>query len=126
VRAPKAFRATGAALRVRAVLETREPGAEARVRPILEREALVAGRLSTGVLGQLSDGVAALLGSDGLLSIPAGSRAWPFALRLGRDHPASVHLSGARGVEVVTTTLEATLGLPSGGSLTASVVVRVV
>jgi hypothetical protein len=74
--------------------------------------------LTAGVLDRLSQGLAALLGSEELVAIPAGVRRYPFSLRLGRDHPATLRLSGARGTEVVTTTVEVVLaGLSSSRAI---------
>jgi hypothetical protein len=124
--APRAFKASGAVLSVRASLLVLEHGPEgerepaSRLQPILAREAVVFGEPPRGFLGRLSDGLASILGTGELLSIPAGTRRYHFSFRLGGDHPASVHHRTGSREEIVTTTLEATLLAASGGTLVAA------
>jgi len=121
VHAPRAFRATGGILTLRATLETRDLAEdERRVQPILEREALVGGRPPRSVLGRISDGFASLLGAGENVEIPQGVRRYLFSFPLDRDHPASVRHARKGQEEIVTTVLEATVFPAGGGTLAAT------
>jgi hypothetical protein len=123
VHAPRDFSASSATFHLRATLEVKRREERPRVQPIVEREAVVLGDPSRGLLGRLTDGVASLLGEGDRLSIPAGTRRYPFSFRLGADHPATVENAARRSsgdLEIVTTTLEASLSPVSGGVLSAA------
>ncbi len=120
VHAPRDFSASSATFRLGATLEVKPREERPRVQPIVEREAVVLGDPSRGLLGRLSD---SLLGAGDRLSIPAGTRRYPFSFRLGADHPATVENAARRSsgdLEIVTTTLEAALSPVSGGVLSAA------
>lgn len=122
VHAPREFKASGGTFRLRAALEVRPSEERPRIQPIVDREAIVIGDPSRGLIARLSDGVNSLLGTGDYLSIPAGTRRYPFAFRLRSDHPATVKNPTRRlkgDIEIVTSSLEATLAATSGGVLSA-------